>query len=121
MYTLLTKETPHITKRVIEDNYYYELWSDGIIKFCATTDIITTSNGYISLNRPSVLEKKQIKNITVTNLYCSLSDSISATVTAQDNTEGKIIFYFRIGKDPVADFKVKLTYEITSYDPALAG
>ena len=50
MYTLLTKETPHITKRVIEDNYYYELWSDGIIKFCATTDIITTSNGYITLN-----------------------------------------------------------------------
>ena len=119
MFKLLTNSVPHVVTRVIKSDCYYEVWSDGIIKFYGITSIISTTNGYIELDRPSIIEGKEIMFINVTNIYVSKSNSINATITAQDNIEGKIVFYFRIGNETVVDFKVKVAYEIVVYDSTL--
>lgn len=111
---------PHITKREISSNGYYEMWSDGIIKFCATTDNIITTNGYIVVAVPPIIKGKKLIDITATNSYVSGSNSIYAHLTTQYNEE-TIVFYFRAAKEFTEDFLAKITYQITVYDPSLVG
>lgn len=124
MLELATKEyvdsIPHITKRVLESNGYYEIWSDGIIKLCATTDNIMTTNGYIVVDVPPIIKGKKMIDITATNSYVSGSNSIYAHLTTQYNEE-TIVFYFRAAKESTEDFLAKITYQITVYDPSLVG
>lgn len=124
MYKLVRKDyvdnTPHIIKRVVESNGYYELWSDGIIKYCASTDVVMTTQGYIVIDTPSIIKGKKLKDITVANSYVSGSNSIYSHILVQYN-EKTIVFYFRAAKEIVEDFLAVVTYQITVYDPTLVG